>query len=287
MDETGFRDKCNNQLKSISSQYGDRHLLIDEWERSSIEKIQYKAKEFREELFNATTRQINRLSKRLEILTEQINHADELQDFTEMNIAWWKHSLSLIKSDLTSSIDFTIHIKQIDCYKTIQERFDRTSGDRVHIAEDGEVVVHHDLDEFEEIRGKNEYSSGCHTIRLRLEFLSFYNLYLGINSKQTPLQNNSYSVKSAYLWYSGNYMICNGLKKENHSNVPIEMHKYDTIILIFDCDKKKISMINERTQARHDLDVNIDQCPFPWQLHMNMHYVNESVRILPSSIVWS
>ncbi len=42
------------------------------------------------------------------------------------------------------------------------------------------------------------------------------------------------------------------------------MKKKDIITLIFDFDNRKISMINERTNAKHELTVNINNYPFPW-----------------------
>ena len=69
----------------------------------------------------------------------------------------------------------------------------------------------------------------------------------------------------------------------NTSTPRIEMKMNDIIILIFDCDQRKISMINERTNIKHELSVNIDHCPFPWQLHINLYEPNSRVRILPTS----
>ena len=49
----------------------------------------------------------------------------------------------------------------------------------------------------------------------------------------------------------------------------------DIIILIVDCEKRKIFMINERTDGHYELQLDVDNCRFPWQLH-----VNRSIRIL-------
>ena len=58
------------------------------------------------------------------------------------------------------------------------------------------------------------------------------------------------------------------------------MKTNDIINLIFDCDNQKISMINERTNARYELTVNTNYCPFPWQLHVNLSEPQSRVRIL-------
>ncbi len=52
--------------------------------------------------------------------------------------------------------------------------------------------------------------------------------------------------------------------------------------LTFDCDSGKISMINETTNAKYELIVDTDNCPFPWQLHVILRSVDSRIRILPA-----
>jgi hypothetical protein len=94
------------------------------------------------------------------------------------------------------------------------------------------------------------------------------------------LQKQSCSSKSAYGWTNNNYFWLNGECHPNRSSSRIEMKINDVISLIFDCDRRKIFMINERTNAKYELVVNIDHCPFPWQLHVNLYEANSHVRIL-------
>jgi hypothetical protein len=58
------------------------------------------------------------------------------------------------------------------------------------------------------------------------------------------------------------------------------MKTNDIISLILDCDERLIMMINERSKAKHELPVNIDNCPLPWQLHVVLHEPNSRIRIL-------
>jgi hypothetical protein len=285
----------HDHLKNIFTQHTSNPNLhpsiqqVDEWENESIVKIQQKAKELREQLLQLTTTQIIELSKRLEPFSEQLSKGRELDDFIETDLNFWKAKLNFIKSDLTSPLKFAMHqnddvplVRNTSVIlKTINERFDRVLDDKLRIIEDGEVVIHDGPAGYKEIRGKNEYASGCHKIRLRIESALSINMYLGINSKATPLQSQSYSSKSAYLWCSGNSIRSGGASQSNSSNPPIEMKKNDLIKLIFDCDNQKISMINERTNATHELPVNLENCPFPWQLHINLLCPQECVRILP------
>ncbi len=59
------------------------------------------------------------------------------------------------------------------------------------------------------------------------------------------------------------------------------MNNNEIIALIFGCDNGKISIINERSNAKHELTVNVDNCSFPCRLHVNMRYAKERVHILP------
>jgi hypothetical protein len=195
----------------------------------------------------------------------------------------------LIKCDLSFPLKFAIN--QDDktplvrnksvILRTINEQFERVFDDKVRIAEDRAVVIHDDPPERKEIRGKNKYSSGCHKIRLRIESPFNITLLWGINSKATTLRSQSYSSKSAYLWCNNNCTYSNGSSQSNTSNPRIGMNKNDIITLIFDCNNREISTINKRTNTKHELTVNIDNSPFPWQLHVNMNHVKECVCILP------
>ena len=149
---------------------------IDEWEKNNIERIRLRAKELREQLLQSTAIQISQLSKRIEPITEQITNARQLDDFIETDLTWWKEKIDLIKSELNSPLYLAINEEEIPLVsniavvlKTLNERFDRTSDGRVRIAEDGEVVIHSTSNTQTGTRGKNEYSSGCHRIRLRIE----------------------------------------------------------------------------------------------------------------------
>jgi len=162
----------------------------------------------------------------------------------------------------------------------MNEKFELVSDNGVRIEESGQVVIHGTKHEHIEVRGKNGYASGLHKIRLYIEKSSNIWMFLGINSKFTPLQSASYGCKATYGWTSNNDIWSNGLKNRNNSKDDIEMKKNDIINLILDCDKQTITIVNERTNKKHEMAVNIDYCPFPWQLHVNLFEGESRVRIL-------
>ncbi|CAF3533921.1 unnamed protein product [Rotaria sordida] len=269
----------------------DSHPLIqqiNEWEKESIVKIQQKAQELRQNLLEQTSINLKELSKKLQHLSEQLKEGREHDSFVETDLCDWKKSLDDLKANLTSPSTF--RISQDDRIPLVQnvfvhsietnEVFEQVFNNNVRIEENGLVAIHDAIIAYTEIRGKTEYTSGHHKIRLYIEQSSDTWIFLGINSKSTPLQNLSYSSTSTYGWASNNFLWLNGQPHLDTSTYYIEMKINDVISLIFDCDNSKILMINERTNARFELIVNIDHCPFPWQLHVILYEANSRVRIL-------
>jgi hypothetical protein len=304
------RRSLDEEMNVILSEYNDfKNLIIQEptnskiqltiqeindWEQESVKKIQQKAAELRDELVQIKTTHIEYLSVRFQSLTEQIKKGKEEDDFIETDLRRWKKRLDDLKSNLTSpsivilnqhdNIPLVYNMSVSFLLAENNDLFDRIIDDKVRIEEDGEVVVGlNGLKGFmlyTEIRGRNNYAFGSHKIRLQIEHSSDQWTFLGINSKLTPLQKSSFLAKSAYGWCNSNYIYSNGSYQHNKTNSPIEMKKNDTISLIFDCIDHKISMLNERTNIKHELDVNINKCPFPWQLHVILRQPDSRIRIL-------
>ncbi len=52
------------------------------------------------------------------------------------------------------------------------------------------------------------------------------------------------------------------------------------IEFLIDCDNRKISYNNERTGCTKEMNVDLDLCPFPWQLDFYLYDTNDLVRLL-------
>ncbi|CAF4116790.1 unnamed protein product, partial [Rotaria sordida] len=267
---------------------------VNEWETQSILKIQQRAKELRQELLELTKNDTNNLSQKLQHLAKQINECREHGDFLETDLYRWKETLDDLKLNTVSPLKITINpvngnplIENISVNimnKPTNDLFEKVSDNRVQIKKNGHMVVNIGYNIDVEVRGKNEYVSGVHKIRLCIEEFSGTWLFFGINAKSSPLQNRSYNIKSTYGWSSNNRSWSNGNANSMSSNHPIEMKRNDVISLIIDCDDFKISMINERTQAKHELTVDINYCALPWQLHVILSDQNTRILILPTEI---
>jgi hypothetical protein len=272
----------------------DSHSLmkkINEWEKESIAKIQQKAKELRQEFHQFTTDHFSEITKQLRYLSEKLTEGREYDSFVETDLQDWKKSLDKLKENVVSPSTLVINrhdeislVQDVSLNLiTMHDIFERVFGSKVQINENGQVAIHDASYYYTEIRGKKQYTSDRHEVRLCIEESANSWTFLGINSKSTPLQNNSCNSKSAYGWTSNNCLCSNGSHRSNTSASSIEMKTNDIITLIFNCDTRKISMINQRTNRKHELDVNLDNCPFPWQLHVILYEPNSRVRILSTS----
>ena len=117
----------------------------------------------------------------------------------------------------------------------------------------------------------------------RLELFNNGHNDRGINSNSMPLKDKSYMSPSAYGWCSSHYVYSRGQCELNFSLFEknrIDMEKNDLITLVFDCDNRRISIVNQRTNAKHDMTVDTDSCQFPWQLHVILKEPKSRVRIL-------
>ncbi|CAF4022173.1 unnamed protein product [Rotaria sordida] len=303
---TEHRNLLNDELNKIICEHDDLknsltqqtnnpicHPLItqvNEWETQSILKIQQRAKELRQELSELTKNDTNNLSQKLQHLAKQINECREHGDFLETDLYRWKETLDDLKLNTILSSKITINpvngnplIENISVNimnKPTNELFEKVSDNRVQIRENGHTVVDGGSSTIVEVRGKNEYVSGVHKIRLCIEEFSGTWLFFGINAKSTPVQNDVHSAKSTYGWSNNNYSWSNGRSNPISSNHPIEMKKNDVIGLMIDCDDFKISMINERTHTKHELTVDINYCSLPWQFNVILYEKNTRIRIL-------
>ncbi|CAF0790472.1 unnamed protein product [Rotaria sp. Silwood1] len=261
---------------------------IDEWEKESIVKIQQKAEELRLELFKLVSMRNDEVLSTLQQLSEELNESQATDNFIEIDLQEWKITLNNLKAKLDSSSAFLFNVRDdfplvqdISIMFTIEnELFEQVFDNTVQIKQCRQVIIHDTSHNYTELRGKNEYTTGRHRIRLCIEQSDDRWTFLGITSKSTLLQKQSSSSKSSYGWTNNNYFWINGECHPNQSSARIEMKTNDIITLIFDCNNHKISMINERTNAKYELLVNTDHCSFPWQFHVNLYEANSRIRIL-------
>jgi chromosome segregation ATPase len=123
---------------------------INEWEQESIAKIQQKAKELRQEIFQLATVHLNELSKKLQYLSEKLKEGREYDSFVETDLQDWKKLLDDLKTNLTSPSTFgTSRYDRNPLVQNVSmnlagrnELFERAFDNRVRIEENGLVAIH-------------------------------------------------------------------------------------------------------------------------------------------------
>ena len=257
---------------------------VNEWERASMEQIRRVAEATRKEVLAHTSERAAHVQVQLDQINDELQRVRHTNDFLETDLRVWKHALDLFTKKLTTAPnvalqdDFTPLVTRI----RVRDRdaidfFDRSSGNAI-FDDDGRVVTVHDgADVYTEVRGYKEYTRGTHTLRFKVEKLVGWILF-GIINQSSPLQIHSYNAESCYGWYNGrdfNYAAGQTIEGPGH-----DAKDNDTLELIFDCDQRCIRLTNERTKLALQMSVDIEKCPFPWQLHLNLNEASTRVRIL-------
>jgi hypothetical protein len=257
---------------------------IDQWEKESIDRIRQAAEEARNGLFKNTIQVTVDMKQKLKQLSDELRQARDDNDFIETDLQQWIQKVEEVKKEVLDPEIIAIRDDRTPLvYKIFVDRQDKSDVFEYvfpdsQIAENGRVAMKGSLDAYTEIRGKNEYNTGRHTIRFQIEQLPQGKwVFFGIVSKSTPMQIASFISSSSYGWSNRNQTYIAGL---NNGEKTIEIIEKDTITLLIDCNSRKIELKNERSVRTQELPVDINKCPFPWQLHLNLHHANTHVRIL-------
>ncbi|CAF1175802.1 unnamed protein product [Adineta ricciae] len=289
----------------------DQELLlfkhIDKWERKSTETIKRIAQDTRQELLEFTNMCKKNIAQELNNLAEQIKFARKEEDYFETDLRQWVLTLDRLKNQLlntSSQSDIeedrskpiiyqikrltvvnsqnTLHKKYPSPNKMIcQDSFDWCL-DGAEIEDNGRVVTHNKNNSSVAIRGKGTYSAGAHEFRLQIEKNPLNTwIFFGIISKSDLPTKNSYESSSAYGWADFNdFFLAGDRQNEKTTGQFTHTHENDVIQLILDCINRKITYTNERNLNYQEIYVDLHQCPFPWQLHVNFFGECDRVRLL-------
>jgi hypothetical protein len=297
------RNELNKQLEEIAvthdlvhqtlNQQGEdpqKHPLIkkiNQWEQSAIDKIRQTAEKARNQLFEGNTQHTTQVKQKLQILSNELRQGREENDFSEIDLRQWKQKLEELRKEIldpatiaiqedSTSLVNNIHITRQDT----SDVFERVCGN-AEIKENGRLAVKTISTDHTEIRGKCEYSTGIYNLCFQVKQLNGW-IFFGIISKSQPMQANSFYSPSSYGWSNRNQIYV-GISNQVNQEQTIEIIQNDVMILSINCDKRKIGLKNERLNRTIELSVDINKCPFPWQLHLNLHAANTHVRILDPS----
>jgi hypothetical protein len=285
----------HDQLRQNLTEYGNKPLShplmkqIDDWEQESIDKIHQIATESRNQLQHVIVKWKDKITESLEPLTQELKRFHEDDTFVETDLGTWKAKLEKLKNELLEPPTVKVikefanisYISKLLVLETPEDIFQELVGN-ISIEDKGKVITHGYLPSYGAARGKGEYSSGCYQLRFKMEDLSEgQEIFFGIVSGKAAMQSNPSFAPTAYGWTGKNSVFLNGTKHENYRSYQSDMKKNDIFELLIHCDRQKIRLKNTRTGRMHELTIDVDKCPLPWQLNFSLAYWGDRVRLLP------
>ncbi len=282
-----FREKLIEETTKPQS-YSHVRQLIDQWEQQSIDKIYQAANDVRKKLKNMIERHSAKLNNSLTKIAHEINEARREDEYFETDIQDWVKQLNKLKNDLLKPPTFRIQesdsispfISKIYIDALLDDVFEKTIGN-IRLEENDRVIVHGKSDGYATVRGIGEYSYGQHRLRLKIEeYHSSKWIFIGIISKDIFMEEYSVNSPSVYGWAGPNQVYINGVYHAGFKNYQSDLQKDDILELLIDCDERKISLINGRTRSSCELDIDLNKCPFPWQLNITMYFFDDRIRFL-------
>ena len=214
-------------------------------------------------------------------LAERLQKARIDDDYVETDLRTWATMLEKLKND-TNTHSSSIRIEEDPTQVLVAkislvtserhsgptERFGQSLG-KVHIEDNGLVAKQCDPENTNTfVRGIGEYSSGKHNVRFLFQKSSTDRwTSFGVVSKLKSISRltsnwsyQDYGWTSEDAFFSGAEVSFpeNFQDMSGQTTFEIELH--------LDCDNRKIIYVNRRTKNRRELDVDIAECPFPWQL---------------------
>jgi hypothetical protein len=239
------------------------------------------------------------MSKDLHELAERLRKAREDEDYVETDLRTWAAKIEKLKCDFITvspsarvcEDSTTIFINKIYVAVTKEnltqeERFGEVYR-RISIEDNGRVALHSGRDSsIEYVRGKNQYSKGKHQIRLIINKRTA-SLVMSFNIVPTILAISSSPSDGeyhAYGWETDDGLIIPDSDYETEKNFKdLQGETTFELQILLDCDNRKISYFNERTKNKHEMNVNIQKCPLPWQLEFYLFDVGDRVQLLSST----
>jgi hypothetical protein len=286
LDQHRLHQKLNE--KTTESCYVSLEKRIDEWEEESIKKIHQIADELRKQVIDVTDQYISKLAPTMEQIKQELDKARNNESFDEIDLKRWTETLNQFINDLVNPRMIEIRednstpltTKTFFISEIVSDLFEQSKG-YITAEANGQSAVHSLFPLTASIRGKNEYSSGNCEIRFKIEYVHQSKwICFGIISKSTPIQINSHNALTAYGWAGNNEVFLNGVKYCGFNGYRSDIQINDIFELLIACDQQMIQFKNERTNQMHRIDINLKECPFPWQFQVSLYGSSDKVSFI-------
>lgn len=281
-------NQCKQTIIQYTEEYNSHPLMkqINEWEIQSIEKIHQVAIDARKQVLNAFGQFASNAITTMKNLTDELAQAQNDDNFIETDIRQWMDTLIKIKKELDKPPTINIQKGSNDIpfvskiTVSISEIFEKYAG-RISIKDEGKLIVNIGSNGYGTVRSKGEYSTGKHRFRFKIEQTTIqkWNL-IGIVSKNIPIQATAYNTPTTFGWIANGFVCLNGKLHADYNGYRSDIEKNDIIELIVDCNRKVIHVTNERTHTSHELPIDTNLCPFPWQIQVGLYYSKDRIRLL-------
>jgi hypothetical protein len=281
--------KQNIMEKTNELRYHSLVQLIDDWEQQSIDKIRRTSDDARQQLRNIINEHATKLTEASTKIADELRQARDDDEFFETDLKQWIDKLERLKKDLAHPLNIQFQqednstipfISKMIVVVPTKETFGRSIG-TIQIEDNGRVIVKKQGSDYATARGKDEYFSGQHQFRFKIEERQGNKwIFIGIISKDVALQAISCKSQSSYGWAGNSQVFLNGALHNGTNGYKSDIAKNDIVQLLIDCDQRIIRLTNERTRSVYELRIETSKCPFPWQFHFNLHYSNDRIRIL-------
>ncbi|CAF0743524.1 unnamed protein product [Adineta ricciae] len=306
-------------LEELQHTINEQVLLekINQWEKTSLTKIQIIAENNRIELRRLIEDSNRQLSKACSDIASDLRCSRHADDFCETDLTRWIQQLDRLKHELTtrSSIQIidneqsaihAIKIQRSDLknqmivpYERLslirdlspinrfaRERFAKVIGPGKILDNDLVVKCTSTNLDYAFVLGEQMYLHGKQTIRFRIgQAKTPYNIFLGCIASHIAENDTKIHYYSPFTvgWFGCNEIYQHGTVNYNskaHGYRSDEILSNDVLQLTMDCDRKQIELFQERTNKHHCLSVNTDKTPLPWRFLLVLNRQNDYIRIL-------
>jgi hypothetical protein len=157
------------------------------------------------------------------------------------------------------------------------ERFQMTNDPDVQLTENSRIYEKIGTDGWRCAFGTLTYSTGIHRIRLKLD-KGKVNILMGICSQiKPPTAPYFYDKPTTHGWFTHGYVMKNG--QGSHPGWP-QVNENDILELTINCNGRSLTIRNERSLAQNQMQVNIDEAPFPWCLLVVLFHKDSRVSLV-------
>ncbi|CAF1224227.1 unnamed protein product [Adineta ricciae] len=292
------------ETEKHSDEYIKLKQEIDDWEEKSIEKIKQAAAEARQKLSDIDSgygnSQIRRINDCREVLTARLKKAEANDDYHEQHLTYWEQFLEDLRQNYIRLQSNFVRIEfctrpfiakllvvenavatrftkwcyyQKDCVQTTalrQSQYfqEENCSETLYISPCGQATeVYQPLPKPAiqspvEVLDSN-YAGALQTGEYRF-CLTKDCRFIGIISKNVSQKKTPLNTPSVFGWSTTEDAIYRDGYRQ--FGPPNDLQPGDTVSLLISSEQQLIRLINLTRKRTHELHIDLNKCPLPWQL---------------------